>query len=104
LPVAPAEVAELEIEISVLMPPTPVRPEAIDVGRHGLIVKHKDLRAVLLPQVATERAWTRERFLEEICRKAGLPADAWKNPETQLSAFESQRFREADFEEGPCKS
>src|ERR1700687_1144961 len=103
MPVAPEEVEHLEIEISVLSPPLPVQPEAIDVGRHGLIVKQHDICSVLLPQVASERAWTRERFLEEICRKAGLPAEAWKNPDTQLFAFESELFREADFQGYPPK-
>jgi AmmeMemoRadiSam system protein A len=101
MPVVPEEVERLEIEISVLSPPVPIQPEAIDVGRHGLIVKQHDIRSVLLPQVASERAWTPARFLEEICCKAGLPADAWKHPDTQLFAFESEIFREADFEEHP---
>lgn len=98
-PVGPEELAELEIEISVLSPPIPIQPEAITVGRHGLIIKYRDIRSVLLPQVASERAWTRERFLAEICHKAGLPEDAWKNPLTQLFGFETEIVCEADFGE-----
>lgn len=102
-PVAPEEMALLEIEISILSPPQPIHPSAIEVGRHGLIVKHENLRALLLPQVASERAWTRERFLEETCRKAGLARDAWNHPDTQVFAFESEIFRETDFEECSAK-
>lgn len=100
-PVVPEEVAQLEIEISVLSPAKSIRPAEISVGRHGLMIKQGKLRAVLLPQVAVARCWTRERFLEETCRKAGLPEDAWKDSNTQLFAFETQVFREADFEEPP---
>ncbi len=96
--VRPEAVAELEIEISVLSPPEPVRPEAIEVGRHGLLVIHYQHRGVLLPQVAVEHRWTCERFLEETCVKAGLERDAWKHPATLLLAFTAEVFSEADFE------
>jgi AMMECR1 domain-containing protein len=62
------------------------------------MVAHGYLRAVLLLQVASYRARTRERFLEETCRKAGLAARDWTNPETRLFAFEAVVFREADFQ------
>ncbi len=100
-PVTAEEVKQLEIEISILSTPRQIRPENIEVGRHGLLVKQCNLRAVLLPQVAAERAWTRERFVEETCRKAGLPPGAWKNPDTQLFAFESEIFRESESENVP---
>lgn len=96
-PVNPEEVAELEIEISILSALEPIRPEAIEVGRHGLLVARGGLRGVLLPQVAAERHWSRERFLQETCRKAGLEPAAWKGPDTRLLAFSSEVFSEADF-------
>lgn len=96
--VASEEVAQLEIEISVLGRPTLIGLSDVEVGRHGLIIRRGNVRSVLLPQVATDRAWTKEQFVGEICRKAGLPLDAWKQPQTQLFAFETQLFREADFE------
>ena len=52
---------------------------------------------MLLPQVAREHKWSRERFLEETCRKAGLDANAWKDPETQVEIFTAETFSEADF-------
>lgn len=102
-PVVPEETAQLEIEISVLSPLQPIQPASIEVGRHGIMVRQRDVRAVLLPQVASERGWTREQFLDEVCRKAGLPANAWTDTETQLSAFETEIFRESDFD-GPTKA
>lgn len=102
-PVVPEETAQLEIEISVLTPPQPIQPESIEVGRHGIMVRQGEVRAVLLPQVASERGWTREQFLGEVCRKAGLSANAWKDADTQVWAFETEIFRESDFE-GPAKA
>ncbi len=95
-PVCPEELAELEIELSVLSPLQPIEPEAVEAGQHGLMVVRDYHRGVLLPQVATEHRWTRERLLEETCRKAGLPPDAWKEPGTQILAFTAEIFSEAD--------
>jgi AmmeMemoRadiSam system protein A len=92
-PVAPAEVPDLDISISVLSPTRPVRDlETIVVGRDGLIVRRGYRQGLLLPQVATERGWDRERFLEETCNKAGLPRDAWKDQNTEIYAFSAEIF------------
>lgn len=96
-PVGPEEVPDLEIEISVLSPHHPIRPEEIEVGTHGLIVTQAWLRGLLLPQVAVEYRWSRERFLEETCRKAGLDGDAWKESDTQIEAFTAEVFSEANL-------
>jgi AMMECR1 domain-containing protein len=60
-------------------------------------------RGLLLPQVAVEHHFTPEQFLAETCRKAGLPPDAWRLPDSspehaprvQLFAFTCQVFSEA---------
>jgi AmmeMemoRadiSam system protein A len=103
-PVVGEELVRLTIEISVLSPVEPILPEAVKVGNHGLVVQREHFRGVLLPQVAVERAWTRERFLEETCRKAGLPPDAWRDPETQCLAFTDEVFSEAEFKENQSSS
>jgi AmmeMemoRadiSam system protein A len=102
-PVRPDEVAELTIEISVLSPMEEIGVQQIEIGKHGLMVIHGTHRGLLLPQVAVEHQWTRERFLDETCAKAGLANDAWKLPETKLFVFTSQVFSEADFS-GPVFS
>ena len=96
-PVTPDEVPGLEIEISVLSPVVPIRPEEVEVGKHGLLVSCGWQRGLLLPQVATQFHWTRERFLQETCNKAGLLADAWKDPSTKIEAFTAEVFSEAEI-------
>jgi AmmeMemoRadiSam system protein A len=94
-PVAPQEVPELSLEISVLSPLAEITPEEIEVGRHGLLISRGAQRGLLLPQVAVEWHWNREQFLEETCLKAELPADAWRHGAT-LQAFTAQAFEEPD--------
>ena len=80
-PVHPSELDELEVEVSVLAPLEeidPRDPEAIVIGRHGLVVEQGWHRGLLLPQVAPEWGWNRDEFLAHTCRKAGLPPDAWQ--------------------------
>ncbi len=91
------ELTELEIEISVLSTVQRTRPEDVQAGLHGLVISRNGRRGVLLPQVAREHQWSRERFLEETCRKAGLDANAWKDPETQVEIFMAETFSEVDF-------
>ncbi|HXE76038.1 MAG TPA: AmmeMemoRadiSam system protein A [Candidatus Xenobia bacterium] len=93
-PLREDELDGLEIEISVLSPLFVVKPEEVHPGEHGLMVSLGPRRGLLLPQVATEYGWTRERFLEETCRKAGLEADAWKKG-ARLEAFTAFVFSEA---------
>jgi AmmeMemoRadiSam system protein A len=91
-PVAAGEIPSLEIEISVLSPLQPIRPEEIKVGKHGLVVSQGKSRGVLLPQVAIEHRLNAERFLEETCRKGGLGPNAWKSPETRIQGFTAENF------------
>jgi len=96
-PVLPDELAEIEIELSILSPLVEILPGEIEVGRHGLVVSRGMQRGVLLPQVATQFRWTAARFLEETCIKAGFERDAWSHPGTRIEAFTAEVFAEADF-------
>ena len=92
-PVRAPELEELDIEISLLSPCQPIAPDQIQIGIHGLIVSQGQARGLLLPQVAVERQWGRERFLEETCRKAGLPLNAWRTG-ARVEAFRAEVFGE----------
>jgi len=94
-PIAHVELAEIDIEISLLGPlETIAGPADVAVGRHGLVVEDGWQRGLLLPQVATEFRWDAETFLAQTCHKAGLPRDAWKHGAT-LWRFEAEVFGEA---------
>jgi AmmeMemoRadiSam system protein A len=92
-PVTKLEAPHLEIELSILSAPQPIRIEEIEVGRHGLLISQHGHRGLLLPQVPLEHNWDRITFLEQTCRKAGLPFDAWQKDAT-LQAFTAEIFGE----------
>jgi AmmeMemoRadiSam system protein A len=87
-PVRAAELASIKIDISILSPLERVEnPLALQVGRHGLYITSKGRRGVLLPQVAAQHGWDIQTFLEQVCGKAGLKKNAWKDPATMISTF-----------------
>jgi AmmeMemoRadiSam system protein A len=94
-PVTRDQGGELEVSLSILSPTRPIQPEEIEIGRHGLLVKRGSNRGLLLPQVPVERAWDRITFLEQTCRKAGLPTNAWQNG-AELEAFTAEIFGDRD--------
>lgn len=92
-PVTADELPTLRIEVSVLSPASPCQPSDVVVGRDGLVVQRGARRGLLLPQVAIEQGWDREQFLVGVCRKAGLPAQAWRSG-VDLRRFEAVHFQE----------
>jgi uncharacterized protein len=92
-PVMNREVPGLTIEISVLSPLADIAAEDVEVGRHGLVISQGAMRGLLLPQVAVQWKWNREQFLDETCRKAGLPPQAWRQG-ARIQAFTAQVFEE----------
>ena len=99
LPVSPDEIGSVRIEISVLTPLLPIRPDAVDVGVHGLMVRRGGRRGLLLPQVPAEYGWDRETFLAQVCIKAGLPLDAWRTG-AELYSFTAEVFAEGEGTDG----
>jgi AmmeMemoRadiSam system protein A len=95
-PVSPKELPSLRVEISVITPLFPIRPEEVEVGRHGLMVSQGRMRGLLLPQVPVEWGWDREEFLDQTCLKAGLPPSAWRHGAT-LEAFTAEVFGEEEI-------
>lgn len=91
-PVAPGEVAGLDLEISALTPLRPLAdPEEIDVGRHGVLLEVRGRRAVFLPQVAAEEGWDRATMLGHLALKAGLAPNAWQDG-ARFLVFEAEVF------------
>jgi AmmeMemoRadiSam system protein A len=95
-PLAARDLPGLTVDVSVLAPPRRIRDSAeIELGKHGLEIRRGPRRGLLLPQVATDHDLDRETFLAETCRKAGLPAGAWREADTEIWAFEAEVFGDA---------
>ncbi len=90
----PAELAHVVIEVSVLGAlEACAGPEALVVGRHGVLVEQGRRRGLLLPQVAAEQGWSAPAFVTQACVKAGLRPDAWQRG-AALFRFEAEVFEE----------
>jgi AmmeMemoRadiSam system protein A len=88
----PEELRNLHIEISMLSTPFAIRPEEIEIGKHGLLISRGSQRGVLLPQVAVRHRLNAELFLAETCKKARMAPDAWRDPEANLFGFTCEIF------------
>ena len=97
-PVEKKEIENIDIEISVLSPLESISDtHQIEIGKHGIVVEQGLMRGLLLPQVATDYRWDVQTFLEQTCKKAGLPADAWKKESTKIKIFSAEIFSDLDF-------
>ncbi len=99
-PVRCPELPSIHIDITILSVPvlcdvSPIkRPTALKIGTHGLIVRGYNRSGLLLPQVAVEWGFDELTFLNQVCIKAGLPPESWKDPGVELLTFEGQIFTE----------
>jgi len=95
-PITPADLPNIEIEVSILSKPKKTDdPLSLELGRHGILIENPAGRGCFLPQVAVEFGWSKEQFLTRCCsEKAGLHAEAWKQPETQVLLFKAELISE----------
>lgn len=103
-PVTPAEVPELEVEISVLTEPQPLAyaepaelPGRLQPGLDGVTLAYGQRRATFLPQV-WERVPEPERFLSMLCEKMGLPPETWRQTKLDVSIYHVEKVTESELE------
>ncbi|MFH1267088.1 MAG: AmmeMemoRadiSam system protein B [Planctomycetota bacterium] len=105
-PISPTELEHLDMEVWLLWGPQQVaargkdRASAVTIGKHGLQIIRGASRGLLLPGVAVEHNLDAEGFLEQVCRKAGLPKDAWISNDATLLTFEGHAIH-GRLEPGP---
>lgn len=100
-PLSHEEFNQIKIEISVLTKPELVEVDTykdylskLQVGRDGLIIENAYNRGLLLPQVPIEQNWDLETYLENLCYKAGLDKNSWKDESTKIYSFQALVFNE----------
>jgi MEMO1 family protein len=92
--VVPAEMKNIDIEISVLTPMHKISSiNEIVLGKHGIYIKKGSQAGTFLPQVATETGWDLENFLGHCAQdKAGIGWNGWK--EAEIYIYEAYVFSE----------
>ena len=100
-PMEQEELEVLEISISLLGMMEQVKVEdpsqfreKIQLGRDGICLRLKGSSALFLPEVAPEQGWNVETTLRQLCRKAGLEEDDWRNPETEVLCFQTKHLED----------
>lgn len=92
-PLAAEEMRGLCLEVTVLGPLMPLSgPGGLRIGEDGVLIAYKGRTGVLLPQVAVDYGWDAETFVNQVCRKAGLPEGAWMEPGAALYSFFGKVF------------
>lgn len=99
-PVSPAEEAQLQIEISVLSPPRPLPYQdaadlldKLEAHRHGVTLRYAGQAATFLPQVWAKLP-DKQQFLAQLCRKMGLPPQAWQSGHLRVEVYQSESLHE----------
>ncbi len=101
-PVREKEMERIRVSVTVLSEPKKLkskpeeRPERIEIGKHGIIIKRGIFQGLLLPQVAVEYGWDAETFLMQTCVKAGLPPKSWLDEDTEVFLFTGEIFEEIE--------
>ncbi len=102
-PVQENELSEILVEVTVLTPPEKIDVsdktkllDIIKIGRDGLIIKYGPFSGTLLPQVPIEYGWDTRTFLENLCWKAGLPADCWLEPKSEIYRYQGLIWKEKE--------
>ena len=94
-PLSEQELEEINIEISVLSPMTKIESaDEIKIGEHGIFIKLGFRSGTFLPQVAVEQKWGVKELMENLCLKAGVDTNSWKNPNAELFVYSAIVFGE----------
>lgn len=92
------EVANLDIEISVLTPPAHLKATSadeilsqIEPAKHGVLFHYAGHTSTFLPQV-WRTLTDKTDFMDRLARKAGLARDAWREAQAEVSVYEVDSF------------
>ena len=93
-PVTSDELADIDIEISVLTPMRRIQSlDEFELHRHGIYIRKGYRSGTFLPQVADEVNWTKEEFVSHCAQdKAGIGWDGWKDKDAELYVYEAIVF------------
>ncbi|MEM0142601.1 MAG: TIGR00296 family protein [Candidatus Parvarchaeum sp.] len=103
VPVSHMEFEHITIEVSILDKPKLISSfselgikNSIKIGRDGLVLKYGYHEAIILPNVPVDNNWTKEKYLDNLCIKAGLKEHMWKTRQAKIYAITTQTFKEKE--------
>jgi AmmeMemoRadiSam system protein A len=106
-PVAPDELALIEVEVSVLTPPQPLEYSTsaelvnkLRPGVDGVVLMDGRQRATFLPQV-WEHVPEPEHFLALLCDKLGTDPHRWRRGGLKVETYQVIKFTETELKVTP---
>jgi AmmeMemoRadiSam system protein A len=100
-PLTEPELADLQIEISVLSAPQPLKyanseelPDLLKPGVDGVILARGMRRATFLPQV-WEKVPDPASFLDMLCEKMGFEYDLWRREKLNVFTYHVESFEDS---------
>ncbi|BCS91260.1 MAG: AMMECR1 domain-containing protein [Candidatus Micrarchaeota archaeon] len=98
MPLSYKELDKINVEVSLLSEMQEIDKSNISrevvIGKDGLYLQYLYRSALFLPEVPIEEHWNLNQYLENLCYKAGLPADTWKKEKAKLFRFQTIIFAE----------
>ncbi len=103
VPVSHMEFEHMVINVALIDKPVAI-PESTEIGikniiklgRDGLILKYGYHESLLFPNVPIENKWSKEKYLDNLCIKAGLKEHVWKTGQAKIYTFTAQIFQEKE--------
>jgi hypothetical protein len=102
-PLVKSELDEIIFEVSILTEPKLIKvsspkdyPKKIKIGKDGLIIECNTFEGILLPQVPVEENWDEVTYLNQLCLKAGLLEENWKQKNCKIYKFQAEIFKEKE--------
>jgi AmmeMemoRadiSam system protein A len=99
-PVSAGDLSDLRVEVSVLSSPEPLSYDGAEdliarlrPGVDGVVIERGWNRATFLPQV-WEKLPDPHEFLQHLCLKAYLPADAYRHAGLDVYTYQVEKFGE----------
>ena len=101
-PLKKEELAEIEIEISILTIPKKLEFSSPDdllakirPGIDGVYLFYGSSSSTYLPQV-WEKLTDKKEFFSSLCMKGGAPPDCWKRKEVEIHTYQAEYFSESE--------
>ena len=96
--VTPSELSNLTVSVcavgDVVLTDDPLAD--LELGAHGVAVDGGGQSGWLYPTVPVEHGWSKQEYLDRVCRKAGIPPTAWQDEDSVVTLFEGLVFRERE--------
>ncbi len=94
-PLRKEEAPDLVIEVCIVGPLVPMKgPGDFSLGKELVYMVHPAGSVLMQPSLVREHGWTKKAYLEALCKKEGLPKEAWRDKGVVLYRASIKEWKE----------